>query len=571
MILNFKEWFFNESYQKIWKPRFEKIESHREKSFSHLFPEGQDRIYLPITIKLSDFNDMIRFENTKSYKEISQAFQKSGQFQILDWKKGLAIDGRKNIWKIARALESIQENNLKSNYLSLKGRFNASNKMNIVISQNTHDIASMSTGKAWQSCNTFNTGEYGEKKYGITFKKMAKEVLKGGLVAYLIDEEDKNIKSPYARLMIRRYYSPTTGESLMACSEHDVYGINTQAFIDKVQKWISSKQKSAKFGMYQKEGGRWISSDSYEKFIPIEKITRKNENFIIDQIQKEHAFYNRDKMLYNVLRKVVEQGFNTISKKFWTNLKKIILNRKNVDGIEYEMGEIWKYNPNALNFEELMSLSSIDAYNILRIASEYEYDSFGIEKSNNENKIDKFNEYTKSKMINLLNKRNPNVKKFILALEHIDANNIESNIIMQIIETAGRILKSKIGDVESKKELAEIVIDGLEYRWHTYKNTDDIYILWLKKAAPLLQYFIPYVKHRDIERMVNNMNKYDIHPSNIPKREEYAENSGPPQGMHPPRQDPVVIAKDTKGGMPFYDRKPLPGNLKRMKKKMGKK
>lgn len=47
----------------------------------------------------------------------------------------------------------------------------------------------------------------------------------------------------------------------------------------------------------------------------------------------------------------------------------------------------------------------------------------------------------------------------------------------------------------------------------------------------------------------------------------WLENSGPPGGLEPPKQNPEVMAKETKGGMVQYGGEPLPGNKKAMKKK----
>ncbi len=50
------------------------------------------------------------------------------------------------------------------------------------------------------------------------------------------------------------------------------------------------------------------------------------------------------------------------------------------------------------------------------------------------------------------------------------------------------------------------------------------------------------------------------------------ENSGPPQGLEPPKQDPgkeaeYNLKKYRTSAFPYYDSEPLPGNKKRMKKR----
>ena len=185
--MDFLEWLEayegpTDAYNRIWAPQFDKLEPERKKYFNSWFPQGQDRIYLPIKLRASDFDDMLAYDNKKIFDQINKIFASSQIFTISDWKKGLATDNRKNQWKIAKALEYLaqqappdKEENantiyrndisyLRNTYLNLRLRIGPINDMMVVISQNVHDMARMSTARGWNNCNTLSLGDRGEKQ-----------------------------------------------------------------------------------------------------------------------------------------------------------------------------------------------------------------------------------------------------------------------------------------------------------------------------------------------------------------------------------------------------------------------
>jgi len=121
----------------------------------------------------------------------------------------------------------------------------------IVISQNPHDVASMSTGRSWESCMTLGTGSHHQDVYC--------EVSRGGLVAYLINVNDKNIERPHARIHIRRFQSPN-GHNI-AIPEKSVYGNDVPGFQNAVKNWLNTMQQQAPAGVYQRQGGGY--SDTF--------------------------------------------------------------------------------------------------------------------------------------------------------------------------------------------------------------------------------------------------------------------------------------------------------------------
>ena len=115
----------------------------------------------------------------------------------------------------------------------------------IVISQDPHDIAKMSTGRNWKSCMNLDRGS---GKQDDVFC----EVEEGGLIAYLIDQDDEEVENPYARILIRRFENKN-GISI-AVPEKSVYGSAPNSFYDQVKDWLEDKQKSLPKDEYQIRG-----------------------------------------------------------------------------------------------------------------------------------------------------------------------------------------------------------------------------------------------------------------------------------------------------------------------------
>lgn len=71
-------------------------------------------------------------------------------------------------------------------------------KLMIVLSNHSYDIAGMSTDRRWTSCMNLLSGSNA---------RWVKEDIKWGtVVAYLIEENDKNIENPLGRILIKPYF-----------------------------------------------------------------------------------------------------------------------------------------------------------------------------------------------------------------------------------------------------------------------------------------------------------------------------------------------------------------------------
>ncbi len=132
----------------------------------------------------------------------------------------------------------------------------------IVVSQDPHDVAQMSTGRQWTSC--MNLGDGGEAP-GIHHEDIFCEVQNGGLVAYLIRADDTEIEDPLARIHIRRFDN-RSGKSV-AIPEKSVYGNEIKGFQQSVQSWLNERQGDVSPGAYERQGGEYSDTFGDKMFV----------------------------------------------------------------------------------------------------------------------------------------------------------------------------------------------------------------------------------------------------------------------------------------------------------------
>lgn len=275
----FKNWLEGlESYQRFKNLVNQKAQG-RYFAFEKWFP--QERIYLPINLNNQ--------ENSSLLKDINDAIEEQGYY-VTDLANGYAQKkDAKNVVKIGKLLQQLYQKELKqldvefqnqqlssANYQQQKIRytnywndlisnFNArgtSGEFLVVISKNIHDIASMSTGRGWESCMTLGSGGHHQDVYC--------EVANGGFIAYLIRTDDKNIEHPVARIHIRRFDNKQ-GTSI-AIPEETIYGEDVPEFLNVVKNWIKSKQGNIQPGFYSRKGGKYSDTfgNTRKTFVPPE-------------------------------------------------------------------------------------------------------------------------------------------------------------------------------------------------------------------------------------------------------------------------------------------------------------
>lgn len=226
------------------------------KAFNSWF-DGKNRLYFDFKAKTDELPKL------EIDPEVEATLNKEG-YQITDYLGGYCSKGNR-VFKIGKILEKLKneavDREVNSEYckqypdeipelkqatidnwkylinrfINDAGRKNhqVSDNLMIVISQDPHDIAQMSYGRQWDSCMNISTGVHKNDAYC--------EVKSGGLIAYLISKNDKEIKRPLARVLIRRF-SNISGISI-AKVENNTYGLDHPGFFEFVNNWVQEKNK----------------------------------------------------------------------------------------------------------------------------------------------------------------------------------------------------------------------------------------------------------------------------------------------------------------------------------------
>jgi hypothetical protein len=215
-ITNFKSWLESqEFYDKEYRYDMDRYSFDNPKAFSHWFPEGQNRIYIPFEVNGDD-------PNIKASAGITNVFMrqhlddilKHNDYELADFRKGLVnpINNKKRQQRIIPVLQQIAKTNSDPRINTLIQEFPkttlrlnpGANLFNIVISQDPHDIALMTYDRPWKMTSCMRLKD-DKTEGGAKWHQVYDEVRDGGLIAYVIEPDDKEIKKPHARVLLRRF------------------------------------------------------------------------------------------------------------------------------------------------------------------------------------------------------------------------------------------------------------------------------------------------------------------------------------------------------------------------------
>jgi len=160
----------------------------------------------------------------------------------------------------------------------------------VCISRHPYDIAGMSTDRRWKSCMRLPDSKDKYDKGGEYHKILKKDIEYGTLVAYLIYENDKNIKDPIARIAIKPYQNIEDPKDILLAPEPEVYSDNIKStnttFKNIVKNWVDELQnKKTGLFIFNKELYRDRSPKLLAKNIDENKIKELN-NFKIDNYKE---------------------------------------------------------------------------------------------------------------------------------------------------------------------------------------------------------------------------------------------------------------------------------------------
>lgn len=200
----------------------------------------QYRIYIPLVKQ-----QMLKEDHTPY--SIVEALKEYG-YTVEDYITGIAIDSTgKRRMRIGKLLGKHPE--LQKEFNNDKNRSAFKGKHMICISRHPYDIAGMSTDRSWPSCMDLEEGS--NRGYVMT------DVMEGTLIAYVITEDDTNLKKPLSRILIKPYFKDgdqTTKPILVAGVR--IYGAAVKGFIKTVQTWCDlhiNKHKVS--GIYEQHRG----------------------------------------------------------------------------------------------------------------------------------------------------------------------------------------------------------------------------------------------------------------------------------------------------------------------------
>lgn len=396
-FLEFKTWLlsevkknYNKTYDAVWRPRFDALP--RAKHFAHLFPPGQDRLYIPLTVPASDFPTDSLHDSQRFRDRIQQALA-AANATVHDWGKGTAAvrqPGRTQtqvttIGRVLRRADPALAKEFDEWGQTRYGGVRINPKRNeyvVIISQDPHDIAKQSTGRMWDSCNTLpfaipegepdwdykarsrEPGEEVDFDPWYTFKKLAREVMDGGLIAYLCEKDDRDVRNPIARINLKRYEDPVKGESILFCSDSYLVAYGKTAvsgfFVKTVRKWFTEAQSFEKIvGHFKKKGGTGVDGNPYDvDLFPDTPITPQLEDYYEKAIRyySEHDPYYAAKFVSRACAAVASQTEWGVSDRFWGFLKPYVFSDSD-HACPHTLRAIYQKFPDEVSLDDLLKLS----------------------------------------------------------------------------------------------------------------------------------------------------------------------------------------------------------------------
>ncbi len=241
---------------------------------------GNNRIYIPLEYKVID-SDIIRNE------DIKYILSNSG-YEITNYLEGYCEkDGR--TFKIGKILNKINRPDLLKTFNEDPNRAVQNKNFLICISKHPYDIAGMSTDRGWTSCMNLENGSNG--------RYISKEIKEGTVIAYLINENDKNINHPYGRINIKPYISEN-GDLGWGLADY-CYGslLNEKKIKNEISEkfkltlnlWLDENLNSGKKGHYR------LNKNVYNE--------SENEIYIGDKNSSEYKIYK-----FNIKLELLNDG-----------------------------------------------------------------------------------------------------------------------------------------------------------------------------------------------------------------------------------------------------------------------
>lgn len=321
---------------KLWK------ESGVKERFDDVFGE-KDRLYEPYKGK-----DIVEDNPTAEAIEDFLETYPGHDYRLKDYKKGLVVNkstGRE--LRIMKALDSLSKqiekelegdmntrqrqfrevaldtiDRLKKAFQRDDSRLKTAGLM-VCYSRHAYDIAGMSTDRGWRSCMRLANRE--DPNPGVNAHLVPIEAKTGTLVAYLIRNNDKNIKNPLGRILIKPFLNTNNREEIYMVPCTGGYGTVPREFIEQVINWSKQLNKNVKFGKYT------LPSDLEDTDVPFDTVRHLPDD--ITDLVKTNDFKMID-TLQGLVDNYKEYRYDNYKDKFGNNnigwKKKLIFNHDKI-------------------------------------------------------------------------------------------------------------------------------------------------------------------------------------------------------------------------------------------------
>jgi hypothetical protein len=368
-------------------------------SFGPIFKE--ERTYFPLNIT--------EITNIEIPNEIIQTLDDAG-FYITDYRAGIAMKKAKpgeqkdlRQIKIGKILGRLNKSELLKQFNERLGTSKKDIKgleVEICITHNPYDIAGMSTDRNWTSCMELDNGEYKTTPL--------KQVQYGGMCAYLIFADDKNIEKPLARIAIKRFISKNDLSKFIFAAEDRIYGdeglANEIGFQEELIKILEQSNK-----LTANIGGEYIRkdknsySDTYDKnyyWFNSDNLNKQNKDTLLKYIESSILKYKP--ISCKVLKYVIKTYPEDISYAF-KHLDFFYVRSLKCYDIDKELIELLlKNNIITLSFKYAKDLTTKEALNLIIKYSNTLKDSYRLIFAFLENKNIKFTQDHLDKILNIL-------------------------------------------------------------------------------------------------------------------------------------------------------------------------
>jgi len=193
-----------------------------------------------------------------------------------------------------------------------------------------------------------------------TYKKLAQEIMEGGLVAYLTTPEDKELKKPISRIHMPRYEDAVSGKHFILTSNDSarIYGKPVEYFVEIVKDWVNQHQAEENSGYFDRKASNWIEGTPYEIFNLKgidEPYLKKALDYYLG-LNTGHGSHLANKYAEHIVKELAN-GEWKISDEFWSYFKDLIFSKK-VDVSEYDLQKIFKRHPDKINYRDIARFSS---------------------------------------------------------------------------------------------------------------------------------------------------------------------------------------------------------------------